>query len=158
MPILHKMNSIKMVLIVSLATACSFVPTIAALGQSSSSSVNGVISDSLGAVVPGAKVTLKNVDTNVERVTVSNNTGDYFFTSVPPARYTLTFVAPSFQKETIADFEVAVAQAVTINASLKIGDVTQSVTVEASNVQVESSTAQLGTVIAEQQVHDLLPA
>jgi hypothetical protein len=155
MSILHKMNSIKMVLIICLLTVCSFAPTSAALGQSSSSSVNGVISDSLGAVVPGAKVSLKNVDTNVERVTVSNNTGDYFFTSVPPARYTLAFVAPSFQKETIAAFEVAVAQAVTINASLKIGDVTQSVTVEASSVQVESSTAQLGTVIGEQQVHDL---
>ena len=105
--------------------------------------------------IPGAKVTLRNVDTNVERVTVSNATGDYFFSSVPPARYTLTFSAPSFQTETISAFEVAVAQAVTINATLQIGDVSETVTVEATGTQVESSTAQLGTVIDEKAVNDL---
>ena len=86
---------------------------------------------------------------------MSNSGGDYFFTSVPPARYTLTFSPPSFQTETIAAFEVAVAQAVTINASLRVGDVSQSVTVEAAGTQVESSTAQLGTVIGEKAVNDL---
>ncbi len=104
---------------------------------------------------PGARVTLRNVDTNVERVTVSNNDGDYFFSNVPPARYTLTFAARNFQTETIAAFEVAVAQAVTLNATLRIGDVAQSVTVEATGAQVESSTAQLGTVIGQKAVNDL---
>ena len=46
-------------------------------GQSSSSAVNGVVTDPADARVPGARVTLRNVDTNVERVTVSNNDGDY---------------------------------------------------------------------------------
>ncbi len=128
---------------------------LGAAGQSSSSAVNGVVTDFTGAVVAGAKVTLRNVDTNVERTTVSNGAGDYFFSSVPPARYTLTFCRASFQTETISAFEVAVAQAVTVNASLKVGDVTQSVTVEASGTQVESSTAQLGTVIGEKAVNDL---
>jgi hypothetical protein len=95
------------------------------------------------------------VDTNVERITVSNAAGDYFFSNVPPARYTLTFATPNFQTETIAAFEVAVAQAVTINATLKIGNVSQSITVEAAGTQVESSTAQLGTVIGERTVNDL---
>jgi hypothetical protein len=155
MSILHKMNSIKMVPIVCLLTVCSFVPTIAAFGQSSSSALNGVVTDPVKDVVAGAKVILRNVDTNVERITVSNAAGDYFFSSVPPARYTLTFFAPSFQTETISVFEVSVAQAVTINATLKIGNVSQSITVEAAGTQVESSTAQLGTVIGERAVNDL---
>lgn len=129
--------------------------TTPAISQSSSSSVNGVVTDSAQAVVGGAKVTLKNVDTNVERITVSNAAGNYFFNSVPPARYTLTFAAKNFQTETISAFEVAVAQAVTLNATLKVGDVSQSVTVEAAGTQVESSTAQLGTVIGEKAVNDL---
>jgi len=78
-----------------------------------------------------------------------------FFSSVPPAGYTLTFSAPSFQTETISAFEVSVAQAVTINATLTIGNVSQSVVVEATGTQVESSTAQLGTVIGEKAVNDL---
>jgi hypothetical protein len=91
----------------------------------------------------------------MERQTMSNGAGNYFFSNVPPARYTLTFDAPYFQKETVAPFDVAVAQALTINATLKVGNVTQSVTVEASGTQVESSTAQLGTVIEQKPVHDL---
>jgi len=123
--------------------------------QSSSSGVNGVVTDTSGAVVSGAKVTLVNVGTNVERDTVSNATGDYFFTEVPPARYTLTFSATGFQKESIAAFDVGVAQVVTINAALKVGNVQQSVTVEAINTEVESSSAQLGSVIGTQPVNDL---
>ena len=142
-------------MIVSLLLAGIAGMSIPTLSQSSSSSVNGVITDPVGAVVAGAKVVLRNVDTNVERVTVSNNAGDYFFNSVPPARYTLTFSSKNFQTETITAFEVAVAQAVTINANLKVGDVTQSVTVEATGAQVESSTAQLGTVIDETAVNNL---
>ena len=137
-----------------LAIATAFSPVIM-LCQSSSSAVNGVVTDPADARVPGAKVTLRNVDTNVERVTVSNSAGDYFFSNVPPARYTLTFAARNFQTETISAFEVAVAQAVTMNATLRIGDVAQSVTVEATGAQVESSTAQLGTVIGEKAVNDL---
>jgi Carboxypeptidase regulatory-like domain len=132
-----------------------FGPHRCVFAQSSSAGVNGVVTDPGGAVVAGVQVILKNVDTNVERVTVSNSTGVYFFAEVPPARYTLTFTAPSFQKETIAPFSVGVAQVVTINAGLKVGSVDQSVTVEAVNTEVESSTAQLGSVIGTQAVNDL---
>lgn len=124
-------------------------------GQSSSSGVNGVVTDPNGAAIANGRVVLRNVGTNVERVTLSNATGDYFFTEVPPAHYMLSFSATGFQKETIAGFDVGVAQVVTINAALKVGSVEQSVTVAAVNTQVEASTAQLGSVIGTQQVNDL---
>ncbi len=143
--IFQKKTAIRAAMLVGLLLVGIVGLTPSAIAQSSSSSVNGIITDPVGAVAPGAKVILKNVDTNVERTTVSNRGGDYFFSSVPPAQG--CFNAPSFQRETINVFEVAVAQAVTINASLKVGDVSQSVTVEAVGTQVESSTAQLGTVI-----------
>jgi len=123
--------------------------------QNSTSAINGVVTDANQAVVVGACVTLRNVDTNIERSTTSNNTGNYFFTNLPPARYTLSFVATGFQKETIAPFQVGVAQAVTLNAILNVGAVTETITVEATGVEVESSTAQLGTVIGQRQVTDL---
>jgi hypothetical protein len=137
-----------------LAVAATFTPT-RILSQNSSSAINGVVTDPGDAMVAGVRVTLRNVDTNVERITVSNAAGDYFFSSVPPARYTLTFAAPSFQTETISAFEVSVAQVVTINAALKIGNVSQSVIVEAAGTQMESSAAQLGAVIEEKAVNDL---
>lgn len=123
--------------------------------QSSSSAVNGVVTDATQAVLPGTTITLHNTSTNVERKTLSTAGGDYFFSNVPPARYTLTFVHDGFTTETIAAFEIGVAQAVTINATLKAGAVSETVTVEATGVDVESSTAQLGTVIDEKQVANL---
>ena len=123
--------------------------------QNSSAAVTGVVSDSTGAKLPGARVTLTNVDTNVERVTVSNGTGGYNFVSVPPAKYILTVSASSFQTEKITPFEVAVDQTVNIDASLKIGDTSISVTVEALGAQVESTTSELGTVIGTKEVNDL---
>lgn len=135
--------------------AMLFATPVSVLAQSSSSAINGVITDANQAVVVGAKIKLRNVDTNVERDTISNGTGNYFFTNVPPARYTLTFVATGFSTETISTFELGVAQAVTLDAVLKVGSVSETVTVEATGIQVESSTAQLGTVISQQQVNSL---
>ncbi len=132
-----------------------FLSTLTALAQSSSSGVNGVVTDATGAVVSGAKVSLTNADTNVVRDTVSNASGDYFFTEVPPASYTLRFSATGFEQESVAAFAVGVAQVVTINSVLRIGSTQQSVTVQAANTQVESSSAQIGTVIEARQVNDL---
>jgi len=143
-----------MALLLAVATII-LSPTQRARAQSSSSGVNGVVTDSTGAVISGAKVALINADTNVERDTVTNGTGDYFFGNVPPARYTLNFTAASFQKETIAVFTVNVAQVVTVNAVMKAGNVQQTVTVTAANTEVESSTAQLGSVIGTKAVTDL---
>jgi Carboxypeptidase regulatory-like domain/TonB-dependent Receptor Plug Domain len=101
---------IRVFTVVCFFVSCFFICVIGTSAQNSSSAVSGVVTDPMQAAVVGVKVTLKNVDTNVERVTVSNSAGDYFFSSVQPARYTLTFVAQNFQIETISSFEVAVAR------------------------------------------------
>ena len=84
-----------------------------------------------------------------------NNAGEYTFSGVPPANYTLVVSAASFQTKKFATFDVAVDQKVNISAMLTAGDVSTSVTVEAESSQVESTTAQLGTVIGTQQVNNL---
>src|SRR5260370_15011727 len=125
---LHNTNPIKTVLVFCLLTVCWLASATAAFGQSSTSAINGVVNDPVGAVVPGAKVTLRNVDTNVVRTTVSNSGGDYFFSSVPPARYILTFSAPSFPTATISPLEVALAPTMTVTAALRVGCGSPSVT------------------------------
>jgi hypothetical protein len=123
--------------------------------QNSSSGVNGTVTDQNGAVIGGAQIVLRNVATNAVRGTASNGSGNYFFTNVPPARYTLSISSTGFEPQTFNAFDIAVAQVVTINPSLKVGGVSQSVTVETINTEVESSSAQLGTVIGTHQVADL---
>src|SRR5581483_11172042 len=106
--------------------------------QQAAANINGTVTDSTGAVVEGATVTLTNVDTSVSRSTVSNGTGNYVFVDVLPGPYTLK-----------------VNQTATINCALAVGSTQQSVTVEASAVAIQSSTAELGTVINTQAVNDL---
>lgn len=124
-------------------------------GQQSSASVTGLVKDPSGARVVGAVVRLQNVETNSFRETVSNEAGNYTLLNVPPGHYTMTFTAQGFQVEKIAEFNLSVDQTMTFDAALKIGQVDASVTVEAENTGIESSTSELGGVVAEKQVHDL---
>src|SRR5947209_19976223 len=129
--------------------------TVTALAQLSTASLNGVVRDSTGAVVAKASVTLRNSDTGVEHNTVSNDTGTYVFSDINPGRYTLKVTAPSFSTKQVSDFVLAVNQTSTIDIALTAGAQTEVVSVEATSEQLQVSSAELGTVIAGNQVHDL---
>src|SRR5437879_5028426 len=97
------------------------VSTAAALAQLSTASLNGVVRDATGAVVPRASVTLHNSDTGVERNTFTNDTGTYVFSDINPGRYTLRVTAPSFSTKQVSDFVLAVNQTATIDIALDPG-------------------------------------
>src|SRR2546425_4209003 len=88
--------------------------TTAAWAQLSTASLNGVVRDSTGAVVPKASVVLRNSDTAVEHSTASNDSGTFVFSDVNPGRYTLKVSAPSFSTKQINEFVLAVNQTATI--------------------------------------------
>ena len=129
--------------------------TFQALAQLSSASVTGVVRDPSGSVIPGVKITLQNVETSVSRTTVSNNAGNYLFLSITPGQYTLQAEAQGFDVSRISQFTLAVNQTATLDLTLQVGTVQQSLTVEASGQLVQSATAELGAVVAEKQVVDL---
>jgi Carboxypeptidase regulatory-like domain len=126
-----------------------------ASAQVSSASVNGVIRDPKGAVIPGANIVLTSVDTSVEHTSVSNGAGDYVFLNITPGRYTLTASAQGFNPEKVAEFVLAVSQIATFDFALTVGTQTQVVTVEGTAAQLDVTGASLGTVIATKQVNDL---
>lgn len=126
-----------------------------AAAQISSAAVNGSVHDQQGASVPNAIITLQNTATSVARSSTTNDGGNYSFPSVTPGRYTLRISAPSFQTEQISAFEVAIDQVITMNSTLKPGDVKVAIEVEAEGVQIDSSTSQLGTVMEQKKVQDL---
>ncbi len=126
-----------------------------AKAQVSTASVNGVVRDSAGAVVPGATIVLKSVDTQVEHPTVSNNTGGYVILNVTPGKYTLSANAKGFNPQKTAEFELAVSQVATFDFALAVGSDTQVVTVDATATQLDVSGASLGTVIEAKQVNEL---
>jgi Carboxypeptidase regulatory-like domain len=123
--------------------------------QVSTASINGVIRDPTGAVVPNATIVLRNVDTSVERTSTANNAGAYGFVSIPVGNYTLEATAKGFSSQKLAPFVLAVAQSATFDFALTVGTETQVVTVQSSAAQLDVTSASLGTVISSKQVNDL---
>ena len=126
-----------------------------ASAQVSTASVNGVIRDPKGSVIPGASIVLASVDTSVEHTSVSNGSGEYVFLNITPGSYTLSASAQGFNPQKVAEFVLAVSQIATFDFTLTVGTQTQVVTVSATAAQLDVSNASLGTVIATKQVNDL---
>src|SRR5436190_4711645 len=135
------------IVLVSMATT--------AFGQLSTATITGIVRDSSGGVVAQAKVVLRNVDTSVERSTVSNAAGNYLFLSVNLGRYPVETSAPGFKSSKLTDVTLAVNQTATLDVVLEVGALEQTVSVEASAAEIESSTSELGAVVTEKQVVDL---
>src|SRR3984893_12020427 len=136
------------------AIVLTFVIPHSASAQATAT-LNGVVRDSSGAVIPQATITLHNTDTGTERESLTNDSGLYVFVSVPPAEYVLKVTKDGFTTATQAGLHVLVNQASTQDFTLRVGSTQQSVTVEASSVTLETANATLGTVIESKQVTDL---
>jgi hypothetical protein len=126
-----------------------------AKAQLSAGSVTGIVRDASGSAIADAAVTLRNVDTTIERKTVSNEAGNYVFLNLGPGKYALEATAPGFATKRIAEFILAVNQTASIDISLQVGSQSEVVTISAETEQLDVSTADLGTVIATKQVNDL---
>ena len=122
---------------------------------SAAAALNGTVRDSSGAVVPEAKVVLKNPATGFTQITKSNNTGNYSLVNIAPGNYIITVSMKGFSNAQSAPFNLAVNQTATINFDLKAGSVDTTVTISAAAVQIETSTAELGTVIGSAEVNAL---
>ena len=123
--------------------------------QVSTASVNGVIRDPNGAVIPGATIVLQNTATSVEHRSVSNSSGAYVILDITPGRYTIQANAPGFNPKKVAEFPLAVDQIATFDFSLALGSQSEVVTVDATAAQLNVTSAGLGTVIETKQVNEL---
>ncbi len=139
---------------VLLALFLAFAPS-RAFAQLSSASVTGVVHDASGSIIPQVKITLQNVETSVQHVAQSNNSGNYVFLSITPGRYSIQAEAPGFEVSKISEFVLTVNQTATLDLTMQVGTVQQTLTVEEAGQLVQSSTAELGAVVAEKQVVDL---
>ena len=131
------------------------VAVAAVFAQSTSGGVNGTITDTTGAVVPGTSVTLSNVGTGVEVTSGSNASGFFVFVNVQPGNYTLVAEQAGFKTALLPTFNVGVNQTVTQNLSLEVGNVTETIEVMAQAEQLQQSTSELGTVIGVKAIEDL---
>lgn len=126
-----------------------------ALAQRTSASVAGSIVDESNSAVPGALVSLRNLLTGADRTVRSNELGYYVITAIPAGQYSLNVAKPGFQAQTVSQLVLDVDQNATINISLKLGAVTESVDVSADQAVIDTRSATLSTVINELQITEL---
>src|SRR6267378_2672416 len=150
------MTSIKSIAIVPLACSVMFLVTITPTrAQVSAASINGTARDSSGAVVASSTVLLRNTETGVETRTTTNEQGVYVILHILPGSYTLEASKEGFATSRLGPVTLVVNQRSVFDFQLTVGRVQDSVTVEAVGTQLQSATAELGSVLTRQQVVDL---
>ena len=117
--------------------------------------IRGTITDPSGAGVPSAEVKATNTQTNVSTTIMSQDDGSYEFLSLPPGTYDVTVTKAGFRTSTSRNITLTLNQIYNLPVSLEVGEVTESVQVEANPTQVETTTTQLGTIIDSKQIVDL---
>lgn len=129
--------------------------TLASAQVKSTGAVLGTVKDPSGAVIPGASITLKNVDTGSTIATESNTSGDYIFLVVPVGRYELSVTKSGFKKVLLSDISVSALENVRVDPLLSIGQLTEEVTVKAAPPTVNTVTADVGDTVSGNQLHNL---
>ena len=118
-------------------------------------SIKGTVYDTSGAVVPDATVVLHSRATNLDRTTSTNSAGIYVIPDIQPGDYDLKISRAGFKSAVEANVTLVVNQTATFDVTLATGSVTESVTVAAEAVALETATSELGVAVVKEQVNAL---
>jgi len=127
-----------------------------AYAQVTTSSIHGTVTDSTGAVISNAKVSALNTSTGITVTATTNQSGYYVFTSLQPGGpYTVTVEANGFEAFESKGITLIVNANWDTDAKLRIGNNQQTVTVDATSLQVETSNTQLEQVATADQIEGI---
>jgi hypothetical protein len=136
--------------------AAGLILCASARAQETTGSISGTVKDSSGAVVPKARVTLRDTEKNADvRTATTSATGDFAFPELPVGRYSFTVEAAGFRKFVQADIVLNVDDKLTFFPSLEVGVAVQTVKVEAAPLQVNMEDAVAAGVVTGTQVREL---
>lgn len=138
---------------VAFLATCLFA--LSAFAQSDNASISGVVKDPSGAVVANAKVSVKNDGTAFERQTTTNSSGFYTVTNISPGYYTVSVEATGFKKTATSRNKLDAGVPIAVNIELAVGQLTESVTVEASVAQINTESATVGKTVEQAQIQNL---
>src|SRR5216684_4398876 len=129
--------------------------SLPAFGQSTGGRIIGRVSDSTGAVITGANVTLVNEGTGVSRQTKTDQSGDYAFVEAAPGNYRVEYVLQGFKKDIRTNVTLDVNHVLTLNATMQPGATQETVEVTSEAPLVDTTSTQLGTVVNDRAINQL---
>lgn len=107
----------------------------------------GTVTDTSGAVVPGVKITARNLDTNEERELVTGSEGGYQFNALLSGKYTIRSSGARFKTATVDSVELRVNSQTRVDVVMQLGVVSETVSVQSTVPQLQTNTAAMGTVV-----------
>src|SRR6202167_4192531 len=125
-----KMRNLRSALLPGLFLALAFLLVPNTHAQQTLGGITGTVTDTSGAVISGATVNLIGDETKLSRTQTTSATGSYSFVNLPLGTYSLSFTQQGFQSQNIPAIQVQASRTATVNAELKIGNVSESITVE----------------------------
>ncbi|MGD0199764.1 MAG: TonB-dependent receptor [Bryobacteraceae bacterium] len=135
------------------AVECSLAASLFAVGPTGT--IVGTVFDPSGAVVPKARITVRNQETNATREVVTTEDGDYNVPLLPPALYQVTVEKAGFRRSVYGDVNLDVDQTARVDFTLQVGGVNEEVAVTDTVPLVQTDTSTLGQVIDRRQVREL---
>ena len=140
-----------------LRTLCllSFVLVVGANAQTTNGNIQGTVVDPQGAILPGATVTGRNMDTGLTIPATTSSAGVFALSNLPPGRYAVTVEAPGMKKYTQEGVIVATNSTVGLDIKLEVGSTTESVTVTSDAGQLQTETSDVGTTVQNSLVDNL---
>ena len=131
---------------------CLIGPLVA---QSNQASITGVITDSQRAIVPGAKITATNLDTDAVYPAISNDAGFYSISNIAIGGYKLTVVRDGFRSYQRQRFTISTGQVIGLDVQLELGAVSETVSVTGEAQLLETRTSDVSQLIDSKSIEDL---
>ena len=126
-----------------------------AAGQTTTATLQGVVRDASRAVLPGVAVTLRDVNTGFARTTTTDRTGAYVLSYVPAGRYELIIELSGFKSQKRETLRFEVGQELTIDATLELAGVAETITVREAAPVVEPTKSAVDLVVTREQIDSL---
>jgi len=134
---------------------CLLFATCGAVGQTSSGTIVGTVTDTSGAAIPGATVTAVSKDTGERKVAKTNSVGGYRIEAVTPGAFTVSAEAPNFQKTTTATIRVDSSKETSVNEILSVGQTSVTVEVAGDQATLDTDTGTISGTINSVAINNL---
>src|SRR5438093_5108315 len=145
----------RIVILLALVSSLAIVTCVTAAGQGETAQIIGTVKDESGAVLPGAEITATQTDTAAVRMTISDETGSYVLPNLPVGPYRLEISLPGFRTFVQSGIVLQVNSSAAVNAVLNVGQVSETVEVQANAAMVETRSTGIGQVVENARILEL---
>lgn len=150
-----RISNLKMLCVVVIAISVFYFATAGLQAQVTGGTISGTVTDSAGKVVTSARISIANVETGVSREVTTNDEGFYSAPNLLAGTYNVKFIAPGFKTEAQAGIILTVAASITLDQKLRVGSITETVSVQSEIPAVQTSSSDISAVVNATTVREL---